>query len=332
MANPTIICLTPIKNEAWILDRFLKCASIWADCIIIADQNSTDGSREIALSYPKVTLIDNPSASFNEPERQKLLLEEARKIPGKRILIALDADEALTANFIDNPEWQTVLDAPTGTVISFQWANLRPDLQTYWSAYCLPLGFIDDDSEHVGSNIHSSRLPRPNNSLTISLWNIKVLHYQFTDWERMQSKHRWYQCWERLNNSNRKSIDIYRQYHHMDIISLPEIKPIPSEFFDGYTKQGIDMTSIRRSASYWWDEQVLDLFDKYGTEKFRREAIWGINWTQISQNIGRNNSATNYTDPRHQFDKLIHKWLRKTQAKPSLQRKVIESILSLFHW
>jgi len=81
-AKPTVICLTPIKNESWILDRFIQCASLWADHIIIADQQSTDESRVIAGRYSKVTLIENSSATYSEKERQQLLLEAARKIPG----------------------------------------------------------------------------------------------------------------------------------------------------------------------------------------------------------------------------------------------------------
>src|SRR5437667_3161139 len=97
--RPTIICLTPVKNEAWILDRFLQCASLWADHIIVADQCSEDESREIVGRHPKVILIENPSPVYDEGARQKLLLEAARRIPGKRLLIALDADEMLTANW-----------------------------------------------------------------------------------------------------------------------------------------------------------------------------------------------------------------------------------------
>ena len=41
---PKIIVVTPIKNEDWILDRFLSVTSQFADLIIIADQNSTDKS------------------------------------------------------------------------------------------------------------------------------------------------------------------------------------------------------------------------------------------------------------------------------------------------
>jgi len=29
--TPTIICLTPVRNKAWILDRFLQATSLWAD-------------------------------------------------------------------------------------------------------------------------------------------------------------------------------------------------------------------------------------------------------------------------------------------------------------
>ena len=109
--SPTLICMTPVKNEAWILDRFLQCASTWAEHIIVADQQSTDGTREIAESYDTVTLIENDTPAYDEAGRQQLLIDAAREIPvdGKRILIALDADEFLTANWMSHPEWQRSL-------------------------------------------------------------------------------------------------------------------------------------------------------------------------------------------------------------------------------
>src|ERR1700751_208255 len=120
MEKPLLICLTPIKDEAWILERFLKCTSVWADHIIIADQHSKDQSKEIARSFPKVTLIENNSETYNEPDRQQLLIREARKIAGPKILMTLDADEFLTANFLTSPEWETILRSTVGTVIRFQ--------------------------------------------------------------------------------------------------------------------------------------------------------------------------------------------------------------------
>src|SRR3954453_20585511 len=86
------IVVTPVRNEAWILDRFLSCVSLWADHIIVADQGSADGSREIARRHSKVTLIDNPG-SYDEGARQRLLLDAARSFEGRRVIFAFDADE-----------------------------------------------------------------------------------------------------------------------------------------------------------------------------------------------------------------------------------------------
>ena len=98
--QPLIVCLTPVKNEAWVLDRFLQCASHWADHIIIADQGSTDGSQEIAKKYPKVMLVENKEKQFQGTGMRKLLLHESRKIPGSKLLIALDADEILPLSLL----------------------------------------------------------------------------------------------------------------------------------------------------------------------------------------------------------------------------------------
>src|SRR5437660_66806 len=149
----TVICVTPVRNEEWILERFLLCASLWADYIIVADQGSDDDTPRIAASHPKVTLIENSSPAYDEAARQKLL-------------------------------------------------NLP----------CL-------------------------------------------DEERRKSKMRWYQCWERLNNRALRPSTIYRMYHGMDVLPPDEIHPIKPEWFEGYTRRGIDVTERCRSASYYWDRE-----------------------------------------------------------------------------
>ena len=55
-----------------------------------------------------------------------MLVEAARSIPndGKRIFIALDADEALSANWRKSPEWHKLLRAAPGTVLAFRRLNL----------------------------------------------------------------------------------------------------------------------------------------------------------------------------------------------------------------
>lgn len=97
--NPLLIVLTPVFNEAWILSAFLKATSTWADYIIVADQMSTDGSRNIYSQYDKVIVIDNPISDMHQARTRKLLFDYVSKIEGDKILFTLDADEFLSSDF-----------------------------------------------------------------------------------------------------------------------------------------------------------------------------------------------------------------------------------------
>lgn len=331
--EPKIICLTPVKNESWILEKFLMATSLWADHIIIADQFSDDDSREIARKFEKVILIRNPSVEFNEPERQRLLIEAARKIEGPRLLITLDADEFLTANFHDSDEWKFIMHAPAGTVIRFKWINLKPGLAKYWSPDThFPWGFMDDGSEHTGAVIHSTRIPMPANHMKIDLEEIKVLHYQYTDWERMASKHRWYQCWEVLNRPKRSAFEIYWQYHHMYEVTDADLLDVKNEWFDFYLTKNIDVKTIKKEGIYWWDREVLKLLQRHGARVFKKLDIWDVNWRQMADHFGIEELRTT-RDPRGFLDKMIHSWLKSiTNVRLNLVDRILRKLLSISRW
>jgi hypothetical protein len=312
MSLAMVICLTPVKNEAWILKQFLESASLWADHIIIADQNSNDGSREIASGFEKVTLLDNPYPSYDEQQRQKLLLDAARKFPMPRFLIALDADEFLSPNFASSFEWRISLNSQPGTIIKMPSVQIKPDMKHYWQTADGAFAYIDDGHEHSGSLIHSPRVPLPADGPEIKLNEIFVMHYQFVDWERMRSKHRWYQCWERINYSQRSAIDIFRKYHHMFGIRNIELKKIPGWWFDGYSTYGVDLRNISKENSYWWDEEILKLIEKYGTKRFSKLYIWDARWENIAYKYGHK-TTLKFKDPRSFFEKSGHTLLLKTQ-------------------
>lgn len=326
--KPTIICLCPVRNEAWILDRFLRAASLWADHIIIADQGSTDGSREIAARYPKVRVIDNRDAGYDELSRQRQLLGEARKIPGPRLLLALDADEALTGNFTTSPEWATLLAAAPGTAIYLERGDLYPfcqDIGVYHSPWLF--GYMDDGRAHGGALIHNPRLPHDPHGPALYLAELKVLHYQYTDWARMKSKHRRYEVIETLQDPKRGAISIYRQYHHMDPPN-PWRTPIPPEWFADYRAAGLDMTTTNIDGRYATDLEVLRAFEQHGTRRFAKQAIWDVDWVAIARAHGVANPER-FADPRTSFEKRVHLWLARSQD-PAVLHKFKNRVTSLF--
>lgn len=190
--KPLLIVLTPVRNEAWILRAFLKATSIWADYIIVSDQMSQDGSREIYKDFPKVRVIDNTNPEMHMAATRRLLFEEANKISGDKILFTLDADEFLCGDFLNSKDWQTILNSEVGDVFDWRWMNLLPDMQnytlgqpSYWAAHVgekIFEGFFQDNS------IHECRLPWPKNCRhEVILNDLFLLHFARTNEAREKS-------------------------------------------------------------------------------------------------------------------------------------------------
>lgn len=307
--KPKIICLTPIKNEEWILDTFLRATSLWADYIIIADQNSEDLSQQIAKKYSKVILISNNN-EFNEVKRQQLLINTARTIKGPKILISLDVDEFLSANF--QKEWNQILKLPPATVINFKWANIGPNPLLYsLSKQYMPLALVDDNSIFKGKYIHGNRIPLPKKSRNFLAQDIKVMHFQYLNWERMESKQRWYQCLERIRYPQKSFLEIYFRYHHMYTIKKKNLKTIPSSWIKRYQKAKIDfqLLKIKPQKIYWWDKEVLNFLKKYGARYFAKENIWYVDWQEKAKFLYWKKTSQ-FKDPRSNLLKKGHQFLK----------------------
>jgi hypothetical protein len=329
-----IICLTPIKNEAWILQTFLEAASIWADHIIIADQGSTDQSKGIASKFEKVILVNNANHQYNEASRQQILLSEARKIEGENhILIALDADEFLV-NYEHTAEWEKLKNLSPGSIFLMPWLNVLPGNQNYYESRGgnMVFGYINDGRAHQGNPIHSPRIPEYEDQPKVHFHNLKVLHFQYCSRERLLSKHRWYECFEKLKFPNRNHIDIYRQYHHIDL-PIDEVKPILSEWLQIYDENKIDLKAIIDNGEHWWDKDVCLLFDQYGVKHFKKIAIWNVDWKSIYRKNNPKKDASHIYDPRTWFDKQIHIWLAASQTNRfSFKNKIINKLLRIINW
>jgi len=283
--TPKIVVITPVKNEDWILERFLSVTSQFADLIIIADQNSTDGSRDICQKYPKVKLIENKSEQYDEASRQILLIQTARElVPEHKIILALDADEILAANAIHTIGWQTMLQAPQGTVLCFE----KPDL--YSTPYkCIrydkpwPLGYVDDGVEHQPKKIHSIRIPQPKYAKYLYIYDVKILHYALTRPEAQASKIRFYSVIEKLLTT--KNFLVRRKAYSLNIdwTKGHRVEACPEDWFAGWESIGIDMKSIINNRYYWWDFEILRQFKNHDYWQFWLDDIWDFDWEAFRQ-------------------------------------------------
>lgn len=306
------IVMTPVRNEAWCLKAFLNATSLWADYIIIADQMSTDGSREIAKDYPKVILIDNPSESFNEDGRQALLIAKAREVAAGRdcLLWGLDADEILSANFRETEDWQKILNSKPGDVFWFKWANINPDLETYSQSKntYYPWLFHDDGKEphkNYVRNMHSMRIPYPIEEKSMYyIDDFRVLHLDKLNKSRAESKKRYYTFvdWE-MNHQN--PIKLSRSYNK-DRFADEESEKLPESYIYTNENDGFDLFSdIHFTAPcHWMDDYVLSHLANHPLKETQRLDIWD---SAFSAKYGK--------DPRSVFYRLVHDYLHRTSNK-----------------
>lgn len=120
----------------------------------------------------------------------------------------------------------------------------------------------------------------------------------------------------------------------MHAISDKDFKPLPQEWLLEYRAKGIDMTSIKKEANYYWDREVLDWFLKYDLQKFKHENIWYVDWAKLCSRFYQGNVPPfKLQDPRSWFEKKIHNWLNRTQAIASRRLiRYLEAFLKLLGW
>lgn len=314
MTKKKIIVVTPVKNEEWILKDFLKATSIFADHIIIADQSSTDNSKQIAKEFEKVILIDNPSLKYDEAFRQKLLIETARKeIPEEKIIYALDADEIITASSINSNDWSFIHDAKPGTTIYFE----KPDLVNPISK-CIrykdyfPMAYVDDNSNLETRIIHSRRIPFRDKDVFHSN-EIKFMHLAQVRTEEYWARQRLYCMIENINNVQPLFNRIQSYSRRINEINQNRLENTPLEQWIEplKTKFGIDLYNIKSDKNNQFNNQIIEFFKLHGSKRFYYDPIWDFNWDNYFTTNGYTQSdidAFNFKGPNF-FDKIVSELL-----------------------
>lgn len=315
----SIICLTPILNEEWVLEKFLKAASLWADYILIADQNSDDNSVKIANSFEKVKVIQNDGDGLDEEYRQNLLLTEARKLPGvKKIFVVLDCDEFLSSNFKESKEWELILKSDPGTAFTLPWVHIL-DSQNCWIPDAKKqFIYIDDGNSLQDVKFHAPRVPAYSNIKTIHLTEIVNLHLQYLPKRRNRIKQYWYQCTEIIKYPDKHPIDIFRQYNKLLKIKSNS-QPIKEVWINGYLNQQINLFECKDIINPHHIHSINQKIENHPVKTYRKLDIW-------------EDEFFSNKDPRSRIDKKIHNWLRATQGQNhKLHNRIIQKFIK-FIW
>ena len=283
--KPTIVVVTPVRNEAWVLDAFLSCTSSWADYIILADQHSNDGTREIAERYEKVILIDNPTQEWYEYICRTRLLEEAAKIPGEKIIFGLDADEFLSEGFEKTESWQRILHSKGNEIFCFNWLNLfdnytsveYTDMHFEWAAHFdKAVDFVEEYRIREKHAVHCSRVPCLETSRCqyTNVDDFWVIHLAKLNHERIRQKLDFYQVtWVDKNKDKANPISMYRNYNKYYPDSLLH-EDIPVKLCCmGDSKDYSYLVKTSDYGKHYVDE-MIQVFKREGTDKFRKLCIW----------------------------------------------------------
>lgn len=213
------ICLTPTKNEEWVVGFTANNNHHFFDLVCYYDQLSDDNTVEMVLKIQNSFVKINDSLEFNEFDRQNSMINIARSLDCNSFF-ALDADEALLGNRKTFMHELAFLEP--GTSVYYEVINITPDAKNFWSAGFSRFGFIDDGTPHDPTIFHSQRVPK--GSCSYYSKDIKVIHFQYINRLRFCAKHLWYLELEFKLRPFQSSVDLFNNYSHMIFVKTEPLE------------------------------------------------------------------------------------------------------------
>lgn len=278
------ITLLPVKNEGWILETTLKNMSEYSDHIIIADQHSTDSSREIYARFEKVIVIENNNTHHSNSIRWKLLDCAREKFGINNLIICVDADEMLSPQAVIDIKTsiseKLLQDKDTESIsvaYGFPWIQLwggteKHRTDSVWKHNIKEIAFYDtghmDYERKTVLNDHTGRVPLCQEHIVYE--QHPLLHYQYINLEQSTMKQAWYMCSERIQgNSPRKinhkyAVAMNTEHIHLEPVPKTWMTQIPTISFT-YTPK-----------TDWRYLDIVSWFATYNISYFEALAIWHI--------------------------------------------------------
>jgi glycosyltransferase involved in cell wall biosynthesis len=243
---PKIVGLMPARNEGAKIQFALRALAQHTDAIVYLDDCSLDDTLSRVNECREECRVEQVLTKHqwvrDEPADRNRLLNAGREIGGTHFIV-IDADEALTSNFLeDDLLKRRILDLAPGDQLALRWIHLwrnvgffrtDGDKGTARFKYCI---FCDDRRARYSSEfIHTSRIPRVNGNKYRLEGPFGLLHFQFVNWENLVLKQKWYRWLERVYQPQKPIEDILTRYGKSEDEDGLVIESCPPKWFETYT-------------------------------------------------------------------------------------------------
>lgn len=271
-----VITLLPAKNEAWVLPTTLKNMSDFSDHIVIADQQSTDGSVEIYKQFEKVEIIENKNKTHNNSVRWQLLEHAREKYGAHNLIVCVDADEMIQPQTITYIK-KYCIDTEESVSFTLPWIQLwgtikKHRVDSVWNNNNKAIIFFDDGiidyNRTMVLNDHTSRIPTCSKNITLD--QFPLLHYQYIYLKQAEIKQVWYRCSELISGNTPRKIN--HKYSVAKNNTSVILEPTKLEWLQGLP----EISYTHKLEQDWRYTDILSWFEKYSIIYFESLDIWDI--------------------------------------------------------
>lgn len=200
-----LVCMTQVYNQNTILgwdgktniERFMESVTKYCDGLVVFNDGSTDGTRDVITSWSGDIEIEIPSNKENTPDAEGFhrarSLEHCRRLDADWIL-CLDPDEVFESS-VERGLLKSLAEVTVGDGIEFRCADMwRTDrylrLDRHWSQSAGPRLFrLSDDLSFDIEPGYRSRV-YPDGIKNVVQSNAKIIHYGYSSDKAILSKYK----------------------------------------------------------------------------------------------------------------------------------------------
>jgi len=242
---PKIVALLPARNEGAKLTISLKALACHTDAIIYLDDCSTDDSLHYVETCREECRVERILTKNywkrDEPHDRNRLLQAGRDIGGTHFIV-IDADEALTSNFLTNSHLRKLIfGLYPGDAISLPWIHLWRSMQFYRLDGIMGVHhykkciFCDDGKSTYKSDfIHTPRVPKMKGKSIRQGLPYGLMHFQCANWDNVTLKQKWYAWLEHVEKPERSIEDIIARYKKQLDENGLKTETCPAEWLEHY--------------------------------------------------------------------------------------------------